>query len=107
MIIYISGPITKDKNYYEKFLNAEKRLKEAGYEVINPAKIATLLPNSFEYGDYMDIDLNLLKKCDAIYLLKNWKNSLGAVIEQKLAKELGLKVIYQVSKNERIEVLEK
>ena len=48
MRVYISGPITKDKGYYQKFLNAEHKLKEAGCEVINPARIGKILPKSFE-----------------------------------------------------------
>ena len=47
MRVYISGPITKDKDFYSKFKNAETKLREEGYEVINPAKIGLLMPMSF------------------------------------------------------------
>lgn len=98
MRIYISGPITKDKAFYNKFLDAEKKLKDAGYEVVNPAKLGVLLPKTFTHADYMDIDLMLLRKCEAIYMLKNWKNSIGAVYERMLAKELGMTIYYEVGK---------
>lgn len=104
MRVYISGPITKDKNFYNKFKEAEQRLKEAGYEVINPAKIGLLLPKSFTHGDYMDIDYALLQKCDCIYMLKGYNASIGAKNELNYAKEHGIKVLYQISKNDRIEV---
>lgn len=46
MRIYISGPITKDKDYYKKFLMAEAKLTADGHEVINPAKVGLLMPKS-------------------------------------------------------------
>ena len=104
MRVYISGPITKDKGYYQKFLNAEHKLKAAGCEVVNPARIGKILPKSFSHGEYMDIDLALLQKCEAIYMLKGWNASIGAKNEISFAKEMGLRVIYEGSKNERIEV---
>lgn len=102
--VYISGPITKDKGYYQKFLNAEHKLKEAGCEVINPARIGKILPKSFEHGEYMKVDYTLISLCDAVYMLKKWNTSIGAKNEYTFAKELGLKVLYEGTKNERIEV---
>jgi hypothetical protein len=81
MIVYISGAITNDKHYRRKFAKAEKRLRKRGFEVINPAKIGDLMPKSFSHRDYMDIDLELLKKADAIYMLKGWHFSIGATVE--------------------------
>ena len=95
MRVYISGPITKDKDFYNKFLNAEKRLKAEGYEVINPAKIGLMLPKSFEHKDYMDIDFALMQKCDAIYLLKGWRASIGSVNEVSYAKERNMKILHE------------
>ena len=86
MIVYISGAITNDKHYRRKFAKAEKRLRKRGFEVINPAKIGDMLPKSFEYFDYIDIDLELLKKADAIYMLRGWNDSHGANIEYEYAK---------------------
>lgn len=95
MRIYISGPITKDKNHYEKFLKAENRLKEEGHEVINPARVGRLLPTSFEHKDYMDIDFALIQKCDAIYLLKGWRASIGAVNEVSFARQRDMKILHE------------
>lgn len=95
MRIYISGPITKDKDFYTKFLNAEKKLKADGHEVINPARVGKLMPKSFEHKDYMDIDFALMQKCDAIYLLKGWRASLGSVNELSFAKQRGMKILHE------------
>ena len=95
MRVYISGPITKDKNFYNKFIEAEKQLKEQGYEVINPARIGVMLPKSFEHKDYMDIDFALMQKCDAIYLLKGWRASIGSVNEVSYAKQRDMKILHE------------
>ena len=95
MRVYISGPITKDKDHYNKFINAENKLKEAGYEVINPARIGKMLPTSFEHKDYMDVDFALLQKCDAIYLLKGWRASIGSVNEVNYARQREMKIIHE------------
>jgi hypothetical protein len=39
MKLYISRKITADKGYQKKFADAEKRLVDAGYEVVNPVKL--------------------------------------------------------------------
>lgn len=104
MRIYISGPITKDKNFYNKFIEAERLLKEQGYEVINPARIGVMLPKSFSHGDFMDIDYVLIQKCDVIYMLRGYISSSGAKNELEYARDHGLKVIFQNGKTKRIEV---
>lgn len=104
MIVYISGAITGNKGYYQRFLNAEQKLKANGFEVVNPARIGKILPKSFAHGDYMDIDIALMQKCDAIYMLRGWNTSIRSMNELSIAKERGLKIIYEGSKNSKIEV---
>ena len=56
MKIYLSGKITGDVKYRQKFVSMEKELLSYGYVVFNPA----ILPDGFEYEDYMDLDLLIL-----------------------------------------------
>lgn len=81
MKIYISGPITGTDDYMERFDRAEKMLTEAGFSVVNPAKVNAQLPKDTEYGEYMDMSLTMLHMCEAVYFLNNWQNSNGAMIE--------------------------
>lgn len=89
MKIYLSGKITGDENYKAKFNAMTEKLKALGYAVFNPA----ILPDGFEYEDYMKIDLCALSTCDGIFLLYDWQNSPGAIREYEAAKRLGLKVL--------------
>lgn len=81
-IVYISGKITGEDfiDTLAKFERAEKYLKELGYDVINPLKIATNMPEFIrtDYGWIMLIDKALLRKANRIYMLKDWKYSNGA-----------------------------
>ena len=89
MKVYLSGKITGDSNYRQKFNAMAEELLSYGYVVFNPA----ILPDGFEYEDYMDLDLLILSRCDAVFLLRDWKNSLGAKREVEEAKRLGLQIL--------------
>ena len=80
MIVYISGAITNDPNYKDKFAKAEKRLTDKGHKVINPAKVAESLPE-LKHEQYLLIDKAMIDICDAVYFLKDWKESDGAQME--------------------------
>ena len=89
MKVYLSGKITGDSNYRQKFSTMTEELLSYGYVVFNPA----VLPDGFEYSDYMALDLLILSRCDAIFLLRDWKKSSGARLEYEEAKRLGLQVL--------------
>ncbi len=44
---------------------------------------------------FLEGDLEILRRCDAIFMLSGWEKSEGAVKEWELAKELDMPVIYQ------------
>ncbi len=90
MKIYISGAITKNKNYKQQFAKAQKQLEALGFEVINPAAVSAVLP-PLPYAAYMRICSTLLMEVDAICMLKGWERSYGAAAEFDLARALGLK----------------
>ena len=90
MKVYISGAITNNPDYEQQFKEAEKSLISSGYAVINPVK-----DKGFEYKDYIDMGLCELMKCDAIYMMKGYKESKGALLELKYAKTVGLEIMYE------------
>lgn len=95
MKVYISGSITGTKDYQKRFARAEDYLRQQGFEVINPAKVLEPLPVSTTWEEYMKITIVLLEQCDMVFMLKNWKKSNGAVLEQEHASNLGIHTIYE------------
>lgn len=90
--LYISGGITGDPNYREKFRNAEIAARRYGFRPVNPAKAGDGKP--WEW--YMKRDIRLLLKCDAILMLPDWCGSRGARLERRIASDLGLKLYNMV-----------
>lgn len=93
-LFFISGKITGDPDYMAKFAAAEEFLKSHGYDVINPAKVATTLPE-LEWAQYMKIDVMMLSICNKIYMLSDWKDSDGAKIELKFAQEHNMPILWE------------
>ena len=93
MKVYISGKITGDANYKQKFKNAENTLLSAGFEVFNPAELEDT-GNPWTY--YMRKDIAGLMECDAIFLLKDWEESRGARLEYYIAQRLEMKIFREV-----------
>jgi hypothetical protein len=89
MKLYISGKITGDKNYRKKFADAEKRLVDAGYEVVNPAK---LCPADTDWHMAMRICIKALMDCNGVALLNDWRQSKGSKCEHGLALDVGIEV---------------
>ena len=86
--IFISGQITGDQNYKDKFAKKEEELKELGYLVMNPA----VLPEGLTWEEYMRITLAMLSVCDAILMLPDWEESEGAKVELEYAVGNNFKV---------------
>ena len=95
MKIYLSGRITGAADYRLRFSAAEKLLRSKGFDVINPAAVADMLPRETEYMEYLDIGLRMMKSCDAVYLMEGWKDSKGARLEKAYAECMGLHVIHE------------
>lgn len=92
MRIYIAGPMTgfPDLNFPSFHVEA-RRLRDLGFEVVNPAEI-DLDPES-KWSDCMRADIRALVTCDAISLLPGWEKSRGATLEHHIAQSLGMAVM--------------
>jgi hypothetical protein len=122
--IYISGAVS-DINYAEaqaRFSAAQSMLEaRGGYVVVNPLELQKWTikgigkgifndvlhiehkdsgcRRAVQLGEFwyecMDVCLHELLRCDAIYMLNNWRQSRGARIELAVAVELGLEILMQ------------
>lgn len=89
--IYISGAISSNLgSYKEEFAKAEETLRGYGYEkIMNPS----VLPEGFDYYDYIDITAVMLSVCDVMVMLPGWQTSVGAHTERVLANASGIKIL--------------
>lgn len=99
--VYLSGPMTGHhcKNF-EHFFYWSYRLRCSGYDIINPAENECLdLINGSgiqTYDTLLQSCLRVIKECSAqaIFMLPNWEDSVGANKELEAAKEIQMHVFY-------------
>ena len=100
-LLYIAGPYSGDVDAnIEEAERVSIELIRNGFHVFTPHK------NSSGYEKYedgskidihtwIDIDLDILLRCDAIYMMNGWVHSTGSMTELYVAIEHGMPVIYE------------
>lgn len=94
MNIFISGKVTGDNLANVKFLNASLTLENLfgrRAHIISPTDIDL---NGMSWEDCMDITVTILKHCDTVVFLPDWKDSKGARQEHEYAVNNGKKILY-------------
>lgn len=108
-VIYVAGKYLGNSDW-ETYNNIHKarvvarKLWDEGWAVICPHSNTAFFgaesekdrddPNG-DWQRWLNGDLEIIRRCDAIYMLDNWKDSKGAKLEHKLAVELGLEIYYE------------
>jgi len=91
--LYVAGPMTGLPEFNYPLFNAvAKRLRELGFEVLNPAE--NPVPPCGTWAGYMRMALVQLVQCDGIVLLPGWTESRGALLERAIAQALGIRVTH-------------
>ncbi len=98
-VLYISGPYRAKtlSGVYDNILTARRWAKyywEKGYVVLCPHMNSAFMDGENTDAQFLEGDLRLLERTDAIVMIPGWKNSVGAKAELEHAKNLGMKVIY-------------
>lgn len=99
MRYYLSGSITKTKNFKEIFKRAEALLRFFGVEdIFNPALVNLRIPYSEDtkhtvWKPYMKHDLKMLADADVLVLLPGWYKSRGVRLELIVCWFLGIRVV--------------
>ena len=98
-VIYVSGKYRGDVDAnIEHARQAAIRLWQTGWIVLCPHLNTAHLEVIGGCTDDMFLtgDLELLKRCDAIFMLNNYRSSAGGLKELELAKKLGLDIFYEM-----------
>lgn len=108
--IYVSGAMNGQPYYnFPRFNAAAEALRLAGWFVYNPAEHDIEVYGSifdsptgdpkhipdFDLRAALRWDMKVITGCDAIYMLKGWEYSSGAIAEWYLARALRLEFIYE------------
>lgn len=100
-IIYVAGKYRgeSENEVFENIIHARRealKLWHQGWAVICP-HTNTMFMGSRLGGDekFIEGDLEIVKRCDGIYMLNNWQKSEGAKLELAKAQEIGLAIYYE------------
>jgi hypothetical protein len=66
-----------------------------GYAVICPHKNTALFDGECPDSTWLQGDLELIRRCDVVVMMPNWRESSGARAEHNLAEGLGKEIIYE------------
>ncbi len=102
MLVYICGPyraatIEKRQENIDRARAAMLKLIAAEHSVICTHTMTAHCDNLLPDEAFLKHGLALLEKCDAVYVLKGSRNSVGAMMELGLAKSLGLEIILEAN----------
>jgi len=97
MILYTAGPIRPKEGYsYEENIEQAKRIAyqlwQAGYAVICP-QMNTNLSECPDYSiGWLEGDVQMIARCDAVVMLPRWEASEGSWVEKHYAEDRGIPV---------------
>ena len=103
IVIYVSGPYTSsvaeeiDQNIHEALMTA-RNIWNMGFVGLcphaNTYHFERYAPE-LTWEDYIKRDLELLRRCDGIFMMPKWEMSRGAIREKEYAEDLGLPVFFE------------
>ena len=76
--LFLSGKVTGDPNYREKFKKEKIRFESLGFVVLTPCVLPS---NGFSYSQYMVMTETMISCCKYIHFLKDFRESKGALVE--------------------------
>lgn len=91
MKVYICGSRHHERELY----NTEALLRQQGHIPVNPIKVLYALPKEINNSDFTVITFELIRICDALYLIDGWEKDLFASMELAYAKGMGKKIIIE------------
>ena len=95
MRIYIAGKVTGllYEDVFAKFEKAEQMLLKAGWEPVNPMKLG--IPFTASRDEALRICVPKMKTCKAIFMLEDWEDSIGSIVEHGISKHENRKRYYE------------
>lgn len=95
MKIYISGPCSHltMAEVTIAFGNAKSKLHRFGFDVVSP--LDNGLDWNAPWAEHLLRDLDMMRGCQAVYMLSGWQQSAGAKMERIFAIHEGMYMFYE------------
>lgn len=96
--VYLAGKVTGEDfdTVRAKFAKKQKELEALGYEVVNPVTAINNL--NMDWTKVMKRCIDMVSRCDGIYLMADWKKSTGAKLQYLVADKYGLAKFFEKKK---------
>lgn len=99
-VIYVSGKYRgeSESEVFDNIVHARRVALELwgkGFAVICPHTNSMFMGSQMFDNAFIEGDLEIVKRCDVIFMLRGWEQSVGAKKELKVAIERGLGVCYE------------
>lgn len=96
-VIYVAGPYSADNEYGVKLNiraaeDAAVDIWKAGAVAICPHLNTAHWGNLLSHQEFVDGDLEIVRRCDAVFMVDGWERSSGANRERACALDNGLPV---------------
>ena len=103
-VIYVAGAYRANSlnGVWDNIMHARavaRQLWIDGWAVICPHANSIFMDGEETDGLFLKGDLEIVRRCDAIYMLTNWEQSEGARGEYELARNLDLEVYFEETDN--------
>lgn len=108
-VCYIAGPYRAKPDPHDHWVqecNIRKaegvahRVWQIGCAAVTPHLNTAHFQGSLPDSVWLDGDLAILAKCDAVVMVDGWEESMGATIEQQFALDRGIPVFYSLAELE-------
>ena len=99
-VIYVAGAYRADSEngVWENIMHSRReavKLWQKGWAVISPHCNSIFMDGEGDANVFLEGDLTILKRCDAIFMLNNWDSSEGAQEELRQARRDGLEIYFE------------
>ena len=100
-IVYVCGPYS-NVDHIEVCNNISRArataqcLWASGYAVICPHMNSAHLDGVISYSKFAKAYINIMLRCDAVFVIDGWESSFGSIEEIKAAKVAGIPIYYNL-----------
>lgn len=96
-VIYLASPYRgeTENEVWEHITNAHRtarKIWKLGVACISPCSNTAFFGGKDDDQLWLDGDIEILKRCDAVYMNEGWENSSGCLKEKKIAESCSIPV---------------